>query len=39
LYWPGWCVFAALIAVMRVRHPFVPEMEPLGGSRTPAFYH
>ncbi|HEY7836976.1 MAG TPA: site-2 protease family protein [Terriglobales bacterium] len=34
LYWPGWYVFAALIGVMRVRHPFVPEMEPLGGSRT-----
>lgn len=32
-YWPGWYLFAAFIALMRVRHPFVPETEPLGGGR------
>lgn len=33
-YWPGWYVFAVFIAAMRVRHPFVPELEPLGWQRT-----
>lgn len=33
-YWPGWYFFAAFIAIMRVRHPFVPEVAPLGRTRT-----
>lgn len=33
-YWPGWFVFAGFIALMRVRHPFVPETQPLGRART-----
>jgi membrane-associated protease RseP (regulator of RpoE activity) len=33
-YWPGWYFFAAFIAVMRVRHPFVPEFAPLGRGRA-----
>lgn len=33
-YWPGWYFFAAFIALMRVRHPFVPEVVPLGRARA-----
>jgi membrane-associated protease RseP (regulator of RpoE activity) len=32
-YWPGWFVFAALIAAMRLRHPWVPETPALGRAR------
>ena len=32
--WPGWYVFALFIALMRVRHPYVPVNEPLGWKRT-----
>ncbi len=32
-YWPGWYVFAAFIAVMRVGHPYVPDDEPLDAGR------
>lgn len=32
-YWPGWYVFALFILLMRVRHPFVPQFEPLGRPR------
>ncbi len=31
--WPGWYVFAAFIAAMRVGHPWVPEFEALNGGR------
>ncbi|HVA64829.1 MAG TPA: site-2 protease family protein [Terriglobales bacterium] len=33
-YWPGWYMLAAFILLMRVRHPFVPQFEPLGRART-----
>lgn len=33
-YWPGWYVFALFIAMLRVRHPFVLEIEPLGWQRS-----
>jgi len=33
-YWPGWFVFAAFIALMRVRHPYVPKLQPLGRARV-----
>jgi membrane-associated protease RseP (regulator of RpoE activity) len=32
-YWPGWYVFAAFIAAMRVGHPYVPEFEDLDAGR------
>ncbi|MGH9393610.1 MAG: site-2 protease family protein [Terriglobales bacterium] len=32
-YWPGWYLFAAFIALMRVRHPYVPRSQPLGRGR------
>lgn len=31
-FWPGWYIFAAFIALMRVRHPFVPRYFPRGES-------
>ncbi|MGH9474873.1 MAG: site-2 protease family protein [Terriglobales bacterium] len=34
VYWPGWYVFAAFIALMGVRHPSVPEAEPLASGRV-----
>lgn len=33
-FWPGWYVFAAFIALMRVRHPYVPRIGNLGSTRT-----
>jgi len=33
-YWPGWYVFAAFIALMRVRHPAVAPGPPLGRARA-----
>ncbi|MGH9487900.1 MAG: site-2 protease family protein [Terriglobales bacterium] len=32
-YWPGWYIFAAFIALLRVRHPYVPEAGSLGRGR------
>ncbi|MGH9467778.1 MAG: site-2 protease family protein [Terriglobales bacterium] len=32
-FWPGWYIFAAFIALMRVRHPAVPALEPLDTRR------
>ena len=33
-FWPGWFVFAGFIALMRVRHPPVPKVQPLGKARA-----